>query len=367
MEKSGNFYIEEAESDFKRVHKSIILNKGIDCLTLGIYVKILVLGKKWQLNIKGLSSYFGISDMKIRRSISLLEHEGYISRKAVQDEKSGKLSGWNYTVHAIPLDKDKRTSAGKKSSDEVSASSEDRVPQKPTTRFSDNTETGEDNNNKHKEDINLNNHKKEEDKSSSKKDEKTWRNDFDTYLAEVYKAMDELLKDNEYRVLMTSYYPNIDYDKTIDKSVKCYWGTYFGWEQKKKNKRVKNIDMLSTLKKNFDKSKVYKPRSFSKQEQDNDKMYHSKKRDAGSVYHDYAGYGTERYRRFIKWLSDNATYIYEHYTYLITLNQFTEMVKVEGIAESMSEIILALAANPTEYGKYDNLYEYVKEKLHEQR
>ena len=174
MEKSGNFYIEEAESDFKRVHKSIILNKDIDCLTLGIYVKILVLGKKWQLNIKGLSSYFDISDMKIRKSISLLEKEGYISRKAVQDEKTGKLAGWNYTLHAIPLEESKRTCAGKKNSEET-VYPENRQHGFPTTRLSDNTETGEDNNNKPKEDINLNELNKpnkqeeKEDKSSSKK------------------------------------------------------------------------------------------------------------------------------------------------------------------------------------------------------
>lgn len=174
MEKSGNFYIEEAESDFKRVHKSIILNKDIDCLTLGIYVKILVLGKKWQLNIKGLSSYFGISDMKIRKSISLLEKEGYISRKAVQDEKTGKLAGWNYTLHAIPLEESKRTCAGRKNNEET-VYPENRQHGYPTTRLSDNTETGEDNNNKPKEDINLkeidkhNQDKEKEDKSSSKK------------------------------------------------------------------------------------------------------------------------------------------------------------------------------------------------------
>lgn len=174
MEKSGNFYIEEAESDFKRVHKSIILNKDIDCLTLGIYVKILVLGKKWQLNIKGLSSCFDISDMKIRKSISLLEKEGYISRKAVQDEKTGKLAGWNYTLHAIPLEESKRTCAGRKNNEET-VYPENRQHGYPTTRLSDNTETGEDNNNKPKEDINLkeidkhNQDKEKEDKSSSKK------------------------------------------------------------------------------------------------------------------------------------------------------------------------------------------------------
>ena len=188
MEKSGNFYIEEAESDFKRVHKSIILNKDIDCLTLGIYVKILVLGKKWQLNIKGLSSYFDISDMKIRKSISLLEKEGYISRKAVQDEKTGKLAGWNYTLHAIPLEESKRTCAGRKNNEET-VYPENRQHGYPTTRLSDNTETWEDNNNKLKEDINLkelhkpNQQEEKEDLSSLKKDKK---DEVNTWIDEMY-------------------------------------------------------------------------------------------------------------------------------------------------------------------------------------
>lgn len=129
----------------------------------------------------------------------------------------------------------------------------------------------------------------------------------------------------------------------------------------------------STFRASFD--WIMKPRNFPKIyegnydniEKNKPQPQREKKRDAGSVYHDYAGYGTERYRGFIKWLSDNATYIYEHYTYLITLNQFTEMVKVGGTAERMSEIILELAANPTEYVKYDNLYEFVKERLDGQR
>lgn len=275
MEKSGNFYIEEAESDFKRVHKGLILNNNIDCLTLGIYVKILVLGKKWQLNIKGLSAHLGISDMKIRKSISLLEKEGYISRKAVQDEKTGKLAGWNYTLHSIPLDESKRTCAGRKNN-EVTVYPENRQHGYPTTRLSDNTETWEDNNNKLKEDINLkeigkpNQYKEKEDKYYSKKDdylpfaaepqqeygkvvdEKEWREDFNVYLNMVNQAKNSLLKDNEYKEYIEKYYPNADYENSVGKLVDGFWGRKEGWEYCKKKRKGKTINMLSTLKKNLD-------------------------------------------------------------------------------------------------------------------
>lgn len=297
MEQTGNFYIEEAESDFKRVHKSIILNKDIDCLTLGIYVKILVLGKKWQLNIKGLSSYFDISDMKIRKSIALLEKEGYISRKAVQDEKTGKLAGWNYTLHAIPLEESKRTCAGRKNNKET-VYPENRQHGYPTTRLSDNTETGEDNNNKPKEDIDLkeiskpNQCKEEIDKSIPKKDDylpfaaepqpeygkveekKEWREDFNAYMELVNKAKKDLLSDSEYKAYIEKYYPNADYEQSICKLVDGFWGKQEGWEYCKKKRKGKTINMLATLKKNLDARSriVYKQKKgLSLNDKDSDK------------------------------------------------------------------------------------------------
>lgn len=276
MEKSGNFYIEEAESDFKKVHKSIIQDKDIDCLTLGIYVKILVLGKTWQLNIKGLSSYFGLSDMKIRRSISLLEKKGYIARKPIQDESTGKMSGWVYIVYAKPLKQEERTCAGLKTE-----YPENRQHGYPTTRLSDNAETGGLLNNRLKEDIDLKEYnrlkeqKENEDKSSFEKADvfqpqiaaepqpeygiKDWKKDFDEYKLLVEEAKEKLLSDEAFKQKMLKYYPNMDYELSIDKSITTYWGTEEGWNNKRA-KRSKQINMLSTLKKNLDKSIVYKPK-----------------------------------------------------------------------------------------------------------
>lgn len=374
---------------WQQVPRDLICDNTLSDRARFVYCFMACKPDNWDFYMKPLADDLGYSVDTLRKYINELEKAGWLTKgdqnHDLEEGKKKKLWGAReYILHAQKVQRESDTENfrhGKNPTQDKRYNRDNRDREKENEEINSSFKKEEkkyplisdDESPKMVASQPLKAEEQEKEKKNSAKrkeseaGEKTWRNDFDTYLAEVYKAMDELLKDNEYRVLMTSYYPNIDYDKTIDKSVKCYWGTYFGWEQKKKNKRVKNIDMLSTLKKNFDKSKVYKPRSFSKQEQDNDKMYHSKKRDAGSVYHDYAGYGTERYRRFIKWLSDNATYIYEHYTYLITLNQFTEMVKVGGTAERMSEIILALAANPTEYIKYDNLYEFVKEKLHEQR
>lgn len=290
MEKTGNIYIEEAESDFKRIHKSIILNNSIDCLTLGIYTKILVLGKKWQLNIKGLSSYFGISDTKIRRSMSLLEREGYISRKPIQDEATGKLSGWNYILHAKPLDPENRTNAGKKSV-EPTVYPENRQHGYPTTRLSDNTENGEDINNRPKEidkpkDILLNinlpsrqagegvddsknkgfsfRDKGELEKSipeekSSKERVAPWRESFEEYMKLVNEGAAALMADAKFRAEVEQLQPNVDYDRTIKWCVSQYWGTETGWEKKRRSK-TKKIDMKMTLRNSFNMNRIYKER-----------------------------------------------------------------------------------------------------------
>lgn len=110
---SGNIIVIEPESRFKKIDKSLIENPNIDCLTLGIYTKIVSFGKKWKLNIKGLSTFLGLSDTKVRKSISLLEKEGYIVRVPIKDEK-GYFQGYNYKVFSTPIDEKERSNAGKK-------------------------------------------------------------------------------------------------------------------------------------------------------------------------------------------------------------------------------------------------------------
>lgn len=83
-----------------------------------------------------------------------------------------------------------------------------------------------------------------------------WRTSFEIYKTMVYEAMNYLLTDkNEYEKLQ-KFNPNLDIKLSIEKSVDNFWGTYAGWENKKKS-RSKVIDMVMTLKNNIEKSKVY--------------------------------------------------------------------------------------------------------------
>lgn len=257
MEKSGNIIIIEAESSFKKVHKSLIENQEVDCLTLGIYVKLITLGKKWNLNIRGLSSYLNISDAKIRKSISVLERTGYIRRTPVRNEK-GQCCGWNYEIYPTPIEENERSKAGYKTSGEMSSVlPENRQDGFPTMRITDNPENREGNNNRPNEHIDLKDHE-ETNKSLTKtaNRDSAWRESMEEYLKEVEKAKEELIEDADFKKEFLGMFPNADYLRSIMKSMQ-YWTSEKAWELKKKSK-TKKINMLSTLKNNLDKSIVYK-------------------------------------------------------------------------------------------------------------
>jgi hypothetical protein len=83
-----------------------------------------------------------------------------------------------------------------------------------------------------------------------------WRTSFDIYKTMVYEAMNYLLNDkNEYEKLQ-KYNPTLDIKLSLEKSVENYWGTEAGWKNKVSS-RTKDINMVSTLKNNIDKNKVY--------------------------------------------------------------------------------------------------------------
>ena len=79
---AGNIIIIEPHNNFQKVAKDVILNKEIDVLTLGVYVRVLCLGKKW--------------------AFSALEKTGYLKRTRAHD-KNGKFCGWDYAIGYEPI------------------------------------------------------------------------------------------------------------------------------------------------------------------------------------------------------------------------------------------------------------------------
>ena len=152
METTGNITIIESVSRFKKVDISLIENERIDCTTLGVYTKLIVLGKKWNLNVRGLRKHLGLSDEKVRKSLSLLEQEGYIVRTPCRNEK-GQLVGWNYAIYPTPVREDERSKAGA-----IKETPNSDLPSTPKSAHSD---IGGLINNRIKETIDLNNREKE--------------------------------------------------------------------------------------------------------------------------------------------------------------------------------------------------------------
>ena len=152
METTGNITIIEPVSRFKKVDISLIENERIDCTTLGVYTKLIVLGKKWNLNVRGLRKHLGLSDEKVRKSLSLLEQEGYIVRTPCRNEK-GQLVGWDYAIYPTPVSEDERSKAG--------AGKETPNSDLPSTPKSAHSDIGGLINNRIKETIDLNNREKE--------------------------------------------------------------------------------------------------------------------------------------------------------------------------------------------------------------
>ena len=152
METTGNITIIEPVSRFKKVDISLIENERIDCTTLGVYTKLIVLGKKWNLNVRGLRKHLGLSDEKVRKSLSLLEQEGYIVRTPCRNEK-GQLVGWDYAIYPTPVSEDERSKAG--------AGKDTPNSDLPSTPKSAQSDIGGLINNRIKETIDLNNREKE--------------------------------------------------------------------------------------------------------------------------------------------------------------------------------------------------------------
>lgn len=99
--------------------------------------------------------------------------------------------------------------------------------------------------------------------SLSKKGEElpNWKTDFNAYLELVYDAKEKLLANMSVKAKKLEYYPNINYELTIEKMVDDFWGTEEGWKNKiKVSKKSKTIDMVKTLVKGFDytQNRVYK-------------------------------------------------------------------------------------------------------------
>lgn len=82
--------------------------------------------------------------------------------------------------------------------------------------------------------------------SGKKETEKTWKNDFETYLTLVEEAYTSLRNDQEEIKRQERFYKDVDIRLSLEKAYINFWATEAGWKHKKKS-RSKDINMRSTL------------------------------------------------------------------------------------------------------------------------
>lgn len=99
---AGNITIITPKENFLKVPKGVIFNERVDALTLGIFVKVLCLGRKWQMNVPGLAKALGLSVAKIKSAFSILEETGYLRRNRVKGDR-GRFVGWDYEISSEPF------------------------------------------------------------------------------------------------------------------------------------------------------------------------------------------------------------------------------------------------------------------------
>lgn len=74
----------------------------------------------------------------------------------------------------------------------------------------------------------------------------SWRDDFETYKAELRTEYSKLISDPEFLKEREKYHPRVDIKLTIEKSCKDFWATEEGWLHKKKSK-TKDLNWKATL------------------------------------------------------------------------------------------------------------------------
>ena len=99
---AGHITIIPPRENFLKVPKGVIFNDSVDTVTLGIYVKVISLGSRWDLNVRGLAKSLNVSEDRIRRSFAVLEKTGYLRRYKAHGER-GRFSGWDYEVSSEPF------------------------------------------------------------------------------------------------------------------------------------------------------------------------------------------------------------------------------------------------------------------------
>ena len=89
---------EEHNENFTLVDNSVLKNVNLSWETRGFFVYLLSLPDNWEFSIRGLVKQTGTSESVIRRLLTELKEEGYISLKKHTD-KNGRIVKWTWDIY----------------------------------------------------------------------------------------------------------------------------------------------------------------------------------------------------------------------------------------------------------------------------
>ena len=106
------------------------------------------------------------------------------------------------------------------------------------------------------ENININKDINIKEVKEKKEIEKTWRNDFETYLSDCKRGYASIINDSEFMERLQKLNPKINIRSSLEMGFIAYWGSEEGWKNKKA-KKSKTIDWKSTIIKTIKLNAVY--------------------------------------------------------------------------------------------------------------
>ena len=99
---AGNITIILPAENFVKVPVGIVCNDTVDALALGVFVKVLELGREQAITIQGLADILDLSLAKVQKAFAAIETAGYLHRSRVKDA-AGRFVGWDYEISSEPF------------------------------------------------------------------------------------------------------------------------------------------------------------------------------------------------------------------------------------------------------------------------
>lgn len=225
--------------EYQNIPRELIFDKEISDRARFVFCYMAAKPDDWDFYMMPMAKEIGYSVDTLRKYINELVERGWLIKGEQSRLEGNTFGAVSYTLKAkIPTRKNSDTDKS-------------RDPKNPTQH-------------------NIDKDKKDNSKDKKDKDidasEKNWREYFSVYQSMVVEAKDKLSADQKFKAYIEQYYPNSDYQASINKMLEGFWNTEEGWSWVRKHRKGKTINMYTTLKKNLDKrsSIVYKSNSYQK-------------------------------------------------------------------------------------------------------